>query len=257
MKRIGLALLLVAFFGQAALAQMAPLASGQTRDWLIKGYCAATTAAQATVWNHTAAYGYQLTAPTIASTSTLQIASTAARTTSALQRVQIVGLDANWNIQAKEVSWGLYTNTTGTLATGTWRRVFSVKNTGPTSNIGTTYVLTTGTVTSGVPVRKENVQAKVVSTDGISYNPVWTVPAGEQARLNFILVPGTITSGRWIVLIRPYGSAWRTLIDGNTTGRIDLAGGAPLLEQKTDIRVDIVGASTSAYCYLGLTEIKP
>jgi hypothetical protein len=222
------------------------------RSWLLVGHNATTTATLSTVWNHIAK-GNAVATP-IASTSTLQLVSSIPLVAATPQVIRVTGLDANWALQTEDLTFNASSSASPAQASlKTWRRVFGAKNVGPTTDIGTTYIFTTGTVTSDVPNYKLGVQAVVTAAEGTSFNALWTCPAGSRAVIKFCHVPTTVTE--WEIRVRPYGGSWRTVMESTTTGRVDFDGMISL-EARMDVMVLSAASNADVYCYLGIMEYK-
>jgi len=109
------------------------------------------------------------------------------------QKILIIGLDANYDIQYEEIATGATTNLI-TKTTKTFTRVFAAEVTVVGSsgvNVGDIWLTVDGlggTYTTGVPGTKTSCWLKVAAGFGIATSGIFTVPRGRKVRLESLMI---------------------------------------------------------------------
>lgn len=99
------------------------------------------------------------------------------------QVYEVQGLDANFVAQTVEVTAA---GNTVTALSGTWTRVFRIKNKGATDNAGRVYVTNADDHTAGVPDVDANIKAMVSVANNQTLMALYTVPAACTAYLTSV-----------------------------------------------------------------------
>jgi hypothetical protein len=197
------------------------------------GHDPTTTNSTIEVWDGSVAYPYW------SSAVTLYISSSDNGDT---QVYEVQGLDANWDLQTVRVTAAGFTSV---ALSGTWMRVFRIKNLGATDNAGIIYVsIDADAGGDGVPdAVATDSKAQISIGMNQTLMAIWAVPRAHTAYLtNFYASCADTTTrttdiGLWV---RPFGGVFQIKklisINSGQTARIDYD--FPLeIAGKSDVRV--------------------
>lgn len=94
--------------------------------------------------------------------------------------IEIVGLDDDWLLQTVSTT---LTGQTTVAVSGSWLRVFSIRNTSSTNFDGTVYLAELDTISSGVPNTASKVRLSALPSDQQAFFPGYTMPANTTGYL--------------------------------------------------------------------------
>jgi len=195
--------------------------------------------AKEVIWDQAdAVYTYMATA------STLYVSSSH---TDDDETFEVQGLDEHWNLKTQNV---VCNGLVFVSITGTWTRVFRVKNISATTPQGDIYISDDNTDVGGdgIPDTATNIKAKIIQGDNQTNMAIYTIPKGYTGYLvswyaSMLRSTGvTATAADVNIWRREYGGVFRSTHPGgiqNTgTGGLYYTFPFPLsLSEKTDIEV--------------------
>lgn len=166
------------------------------------------------------------------------------------QIYEVHGLDADWNIQIVRVTANGFASV---ALSGTWMRVFRVKNLGTTDNAGIIYVSTDADAGGdGVPDVATGIRAQVSVGMNQTLMAIWSTPACCTAYLTNLYASAaaatskTIEIGLWA---RPFGGVFqiKKLFSINSGTTAQLHYDFPLeIAPKSDVRITANASGASS-----------
>lgn len=164
------------------------------------GHNHAVAASEEPIWTQSQAYTYMTVA------STLYISSDDAGDT---QDYEVQGLDENWEIQVVNVT----ANGLNFVAlTGSWLRVFRVKNIGTTDNAGNIYISDDNTDAGGdgIPDNVASIKARIDIGINQTLMALWTVPANCDFYMVQYYASTSLAKATEVYLrVRPFGQVFQ------------------------------------------------
>lgn len=203
------------------------------------GYVDGVTTTEETIWSEGGIYVY----PSAATTMTASSDNTNdALAGSGAKRIEVQGLDANWDEQTITVEMD---GQNGVTISPDLIRVNRVKVLDDQDALGNIYV-GSGTITTGKPA---NVYSKVDVGENQTLQTVYSVPRGKKALL-FLLGTSSAKNEEITVSLkaRPFGGVFQT------KGKIDIYQNAPsrlypaprVADEKTDIEMRAIGTAVAS-----------
>jgi hypothetical protein len=192
------------------------------------------TANAADIWTMgSAATGrQQYTYTFMSSAAALYISSSNATDT---QVYEVQGLDADWTLQTATVTAA---GQTKTAITGTWIRVFRVRNSGTTNNAGSVYIYEDDTPTAGVPATKSKIKAHIEIGQNQTLMAIYSIPANTTAYLYsfYASMNRSVSTGGadMFLYVRPFGGVFQVKYVLGTIGA-----GSGLFQHEYQIPLEI------------------
>lgn len=164
------------------------------------GHNSAVGTSMEEVWDGSAAYAYMSAA------STLYVSSDNAGDD---QDYEIQGLDGDWAVRTETVT---ASGKSFVATTGTWMRVFRVKNIGATDGAGNIYISDDNTDTGGdgIPDTASAIKAKILAGMNQTLMAIWSCPADCTAYLTSFYASTSSSKATEVYLfVRPFGQVFQ------------------------------------------------